>query len=333
MHHPRAIVLFSSLLAACASSASDPPPPAAAPDPPAQDASDDALVKAVATPGLPARLTIYDPRGDLGKDREPVLANLNAAVADWGQWLRSRGTVWISLNVVAKTSTGRFAGGPGFHVYLERRGDYRVYESAAVHKMRTGASTNDTVPDVNIDIDVDFMRRTYWIDPHPETRTTPVPVGKVDLVTVLAHELGHGLGFLGKLDPRTGAVLDGKSITLYDTLYMSSVASHAPVAVSDDITRVYGGPLPLTFFETENLQAKVTHGGHTFVAILQPSQNLNHYGRFAADSSGEPNASFFGLMAGAWLVKPEDEGRGIRIRVGALDAAVLASLGVPTAPH
>lgn len=313
-------MLFAALAGACSST---------------QGTSDDTSAGALAAPaaarGLPARLTVYDPHDRLGADRAPVLANLEAAVADWSRWLDSRGTVWISLNVVDQTPTGRFAGGPGFHVFLERRGDYRVYESAAVHKMRTGASTNDTVPDVIIDVDVDFMRRTYWMDPQPKTRSTPVPPGKVDLVTVLAHELGHGLGFMGKLDPKTGGVRDGTTVTLFDTLYMDSVRTHAPEAKSSAIASVYGGPLPMTFFEGENLEAKVMHDGHTFIAKLQPSQNLNHYGRFAADSTRESNLSFFGLMAGAWLVRPEDEGHGIRIRVGALDAAVLASIGAPVA--
>jgi hypothetical protein len=274
---------------------------------------------------LPYTATVNDPQHELDPDTAAVLANLDAAIEDWSHWLTSKGSLAIAINVVDNTATGRFSGGPGYQVVLEQRGNYTVYELSSVHKMRTGEAGDATQPDIVVSIQPKYMRDNYWIDPDPKTRSTPVPSGKVDLVTVLAHELGHGLGMEGLVDIQTGKATDGVSITGFDALFLDSPSITAPVLTGTHVNAVYGGPAPLTYFSQAAPSFSIQHNGMTYLANESPTQSYYHYGRFNAVDD-EKDLTFFGLMAGAWINPGPG---GLRIRVNALDAAILGDLGVP----
>ncbi|WII73402.1 hypothetical protein QJS83_05905 [Bdellovibrio sp. 22V] len=172
---------------------------------------------------------------------------------------------------------------------------------------------------------MNFMRQAYWIDPQPETRTLPVPVGKVDLVTVFAHELGHGLGFNGFLERSTGAVPAHNGISVFDSLMYETNLSGSPVFTGAKTLTAYGSKLPVTFFTFPDSRTNTySIAGVNYIATLHPSQNLTHYGRYTA--SNESAKSLQGLMGGAWLFRAD---QGLRIRVSNLDAAVLCDMGVP----
>ena len=57
------------------------------------------------------RVTVNDPQNELGANEIGILANLDAAVADWARFIKSNGVVWIELKVVDDTKSGQFGGG------------------------------------------------------------------------------------------------------------------------------------------------------------------------------------------------------------------------------
>jgi hypothetical protein len=89
-----------------------------------------------------------------------------------------------------------------------------VIEEGMPHELRTGEDPNGATPDVEIVFDPDYAK-TMWWDPKPRSRTRPVPSDKLDALSVVLHELGHAIGFNGRLDPKTGSPTGGE-ISTYD---------------------------------------------------------------------------------------------------------------------
>lgn len=280
---------------------------------------------------IPHQVTVNDPSGALGADEPAILANLDAAIDDWSRFVESRGKLWIQIEVTEDTTNGRFGGGSTDSIYLEDRGGFHVFEGSGTYKLRTGKSVNNDRPDISIQIQPEFMRTNYWIDPHPDQRTDPVPAGKVDLVTVFAHELGHGFGIEGWLDIKTGNPPTDKGISKYDS-YIVMGSSFAPVFVGPTSKSVYGENPPITFFRKYVEGVNLNHDGRIYSAILNPQQNIYHLGRFSPELD-EADLSFFSLMAGSWQSAGASETVGWRIRVNALDAAIVKDLGVPLVDH
>src|SRR5262249_30820803 len=96
-------------------------------------------------------------------------------------------------------------------------------------------------------INPDYFRKENFIDPRPLAQTAPIPDGQIDLVTVLAHELGHGFGIAGWLNRSTGAPPADGGLSLYDNL-ISRANPSAPVFTGAATTHLYGGALPIYFF-------------------------------------------------------------------------------------
>jgi hypothetical protein len=261
---------------------------------------------------------LVDPANEIGDDRELLLANFDAAVADWGRFIAARGVLKVELRVTM-THSGRFGGSSALFAPRGRH----TFEGSGMYKLRTGRSLDRRKPDIVIEIEPNFMRANYWMDPRPSLRVDEVPPGKIDLVTVLAHELGHGMGFEGFRSLQTGEPPADGGLSLFDRFVD---LKGAPTFRGSKTVAAYGRPLPLTFFASHH-RVQLEHKGHTYRANASPSQNIYHYGRFWPDQPDEPESSFRGLMAGVW-VRPPD-GRGLRIRVGPLDAAILGDLGLP----
>ncbi len=128
------------------------------------------------------------------------------------------------------------------------------------------------------------------------------------------------------MNTTSGLPSDGTSITTFDRLFVDSPSLMAPVLNGTHIVAAYGATAPLTWFDADHPAFSIQHNGMTYLANESPTQNYYHYGRFnAVDTEGD--LTFFGLMAGAWINSSSTVG--LRIHVNALDAAILADLGVP----
>lgn len=282
------------------------------------------------TSTLPYELIIHDPENHLGSDREGVIANIDAAMDDWGKWIKSKGTIRIRVEVTNDTaaSSGRFGGTSSTNRFVEEWKEFKAFEDSSIYKMRTGKEVKNSSSEVTLYLNPTYMREAYWIDPKPELRTTPVPQGKVDLVTVFAHELGHGFGINGFLKNSDGAPRESMALSPFDKFIVeTSMLGENNVHFKGPLTKKAndGKDLPI-FFVTSDRNETVVHKAETYMCGKTMSQNLYHYGHFDT-SSATTDKVFFGLMAGAWIVR--DKKHGQRTFVSRLDAAILGDLGIP----
>jgi len=282
---------------------------------------------------LPYRATIVDSANLLsGHEREDLLGSLDAAVADWNRFLKSPTPIWIELEITRLTPTGRFSGTSASAFALPKQGDIQIVELGATHKLRTGISANESLPDIRIQIEIDYLRSEHWIDPHPELRTDPVPIDKVDLITTLAHEMGHGFGMAGWRDLNTVQMGPGRLLSVFDTLVANSSSPNpAPVFTGAHANQICTSGVPLTWYPTQVGSLNIQHNGKSYLTNQYPSQNVYHLGRFSTEDT-ESDLSFFALMAGNWISKEVPRTQGFRAQVNALDAAVIQDL-IETANH
>jgi len=274
--------------------------------------------------GLGYSIRVIDPNNRLGADGELVKLNLIAAIREWAQYLDRVAALDIEVRVLDHTVSGRFGGRSECGVWCDYNGQ-KVVEEGAPHKMRTGEDANGAKADVIIDLEPEFMRRSYWIDPEPFQRTTAVPRNKIDLITAFAHELGHAFGINGRRDLMTGEVRAGDSPSLFDA-HMIDPTSSTPAFRGPATNALYGADLPLTYFRQSDATISFTSSGRQYRAGISNSQNFYHYGRYTVPN--ESPLSLFGLMAGGWPYP--NPSQGLRIPVGRLDVAILRDLGVPT---
>jgi hypothetical protein len=126
--------------------------------------------------GLSYGVTVIDPENALGADRTAVLADFDAAVADWRRYIQSSAYLEILIDVTTHTGgAGRFSGRSFANVFHHMEQGLSVSEEGATYKLRTGKSAKPGEPDLVIQVQPELMHQSYWIDPRPEQRTDPVP--------------------------------------------------------------------------------------------------------------------------------------------------------------
>lgn len=271
------------------------------------------------------KLTISDPGNLLGTSRAGVIANFDAAIKDWGRFINSPYTLNIQMRVTGTTASGRFGGSSSTSRFIGTWNGYNIFEDASIAKLKSGVSLSTY--DIYIDVNVPFMNKAYWIDPSPTTRTRAVPVGKTDLVTAFAHELGHAFGMNGWIDRTHGTTPANLGISVYDKFISASsrLGEGQIKFVGSKAKKVYGSGTPVFFTSYDHVE-NVNHNGSIYGCMKTTSQNMYHLGYFN-NSYPEKDSTFFSLMAGVWVWRSSTQG--LRIKVGQMDAAVLYDLGVP----
>src|SRR6478735_751739 len=160
-------------------------------------------------------LTIHDVPAEL-KSLEPnIRENVLVAAETWTRLFVIK-PVSVEIDFTFKPWPNRGAGRSLSAVPMpgEKAEGRQVLEEGLPHELRTGSDPNGTQPDVEIVLDPDYAK-TIWWDPKPRSRTRPVPNDKLDGMSVMLHELGHAMGFNGRLDPKTGRPSGGE-ISTYD---------------------------------------------------------------------------------------------------------------------
>jgi hypothetical protein len=236
------------------------------------------------------------------EERSGLESNLRAALDFWGQVVRGTGTVDVHVRVGDTTSSGRFQGRCNNMMPKRTLRGQTVGECASVYELRTGQDPNGASPDVTIELPADYLRANFWIDPSPEKRMVPVPSDKGDLVSVLAHEVGHGLGFGGFIDSRTMTFPSNKYISLFDSF----------VQIAGK-TATFSGP-----------NALAANGGYPVdlcYGMICRYGDLYHLRRDAyPDRLRQPYV--YGLMSG------EHIHRGMRYRLAPVEIGMLKDLGL-----
>jgi hypothetical protein len=250
------------------------------------------------------RLLIDDPDGFLGARRTAVRRGAKAALAQWAAHIDGRGCLVIKI-LVAPTASGRFEGASLRNV---RIGSYRrapLWEDGGPHKLRTGKALGPVDGIIRIAPDSSYLADEIFLADDTVKRSTPIPAGKLDGVSVFMHEIGHIIGINGHLDRASKP--PGRRITGYSTYDRHVRIKGNRVMFSGPATiRAFGAPLPLTTTDRE------AHRGG----------NLYHYG-----NPGERDAQLGeGLMTG-WPLKT-----GRRYDIGPLERAILRDIGLALAP-
>ncbi|KUR71576.1 hypothetical protein AQZ52_08110 [Novosphingobium fuchskuhlense] len=228
-----------------------------------------------------------------------LVANLLVGLCDealkqWGEKLAGDADIAIRLEIIHGGETQVLAdAGPDAGAVLKTDGDIKYWVSAVALKLQGNVIKNpDNAPDIVIRVNADNLSQVF-LDPTPETRG-PVPANKYDGLSIILHELGHGLGFNGFFDDATGTFAEN-----YKSPFDYRIVAGSPYASFNGPTssRILGG-IPLT------------------------KGNGNHYGNDPGDPRG--GNILLGLMNGLGAVP------GYAYDIGALDLAMLADTGLGT---
>ena len=245
--------------------------------------------------------------------------NVAAAAATWGARLASSEVLLLRVEasrLVARTG-GTFSNG-----YTIGTIDGRdLVEPGPLSRIRPG--TNPGEPffgfDVLVSINAQFVDDFYWLDTNPEQRIDPVPLDRGDFISVILHELGHGLGMAGARSFANDAsygTLPVDFLVLFDSLSSfggnglveDAQGSPNPMFFTGPASSAfYGGPVPL---------ANVGRFDFLF------SQNFYHLG-----TCGDPVVLTDSLMNGCSIPN------GARMPITALDLAVYEDMGYATVPE
>jgi hypothetical protein len=160
-------------------------------------------------------LTIRDLPDDLKRQEQDVRENVLVAVEMWTKLVVTK-PVSIEIELKFQPWPARGAGRSLTGVPLggEKVNGEMLLEEGMPHELRTGVDPNGSGTDVEVVLDPEYTK-TIWWDPSPRTRRRPMPNNKLDSVSVLAHEIGHAMGFNGRIDPKTGQIPGGE-ISTYD---------------------------------------------------------------------------------------------------------------------
>jgi hypothetical protein len=164
--------------------------------------------------GVKIDLTIRDLPDELKRQERDIRENVTTAVE---MWTKRVVTKPVTIEIELKFQS--WVRGAGRSLTAVPLGDEKVngrtlIEEGLPYELRTGNDPNGASPDVEIILDPEYAR-TIWWDPNPRSRTRPIPDNKLDGVSVIAHELGHAMGFNGRIDPKTGK-FTGNEVSTYD---------------------------------------------------------------------------------------------------------------------
>lgn len=175
--------------------------------------------------GMPlGSITVNDTIGLSASLVAGVLTDLNFAAAEWGQYIIGAAPLRVYLSFV---TTGQFSGevalgSPGgFIANGQTIRGHPIYLPNSVYALQTGNYASGFAYDLGITVVASASNlQSFYINPDPAAGTA-VPAGQIDLVSVLAHEIGHGLGFTGLINraaPQPGQppLVAGAAATPYD---------------------------------------------------------------------------------------------------------------------
>ncbi|CAH1692905.1 conserved hypothetical protein [Hyphomicrobiales bacterium] len=165
-----------------------------------------------------------------------VLADFAKAFNTWSSVLTANVTLSVRFEILDKTISGRFQGGPASTVNIGERGGIPVWESAASFELRTGLSSGMKY-DLLVQADINHLRDALYF-------ANNVEPNKVSAVSTIIHELGHGIGFVGWRDYTTG-VLPGDYQSPFDSHVV--MKDGLPYFEGMNAAGVYGGLVPLTY--------------------------------------------------------------------------------------
>lgn len=189
--------------------------------------SEDVVYGQTIIPNFSSSINFTDETNSLANSQQQSIIELTTlAMNAWSAFLKSEPNVMINVDLNVNTQTGLASAGPGYTLFLEYRDlpenniyqadQFELYEPAVVRKLRNGINNNfsDIIINVNPII---FTDSTFIIEPD---LTQSIPPSNIDVFSILLHEIGHGLGFIGFADSDFDMTADPSNI-LPRSSYMS----------------------------------------------------------------------------------------------------------------
>lgn len=200
------------------------------------------FIPAIAMAGpISSSISFNDPLSEGAPFYSQISSHVDAALNLWGSYLAGSASFEVQVDITS--STPRAAGGSFTSAFLRNNGQKNIFEQGAGYELRTGIDPNGADPDIHILFNPDYLSNELWFDPDPRTRKAPVDPAKVDALSVLMHEVTHGLAFNGWGDPYTGQTPADYASTWDELTYFdgANLFFVGPKSVS-----LYGAPVPIT---------------------------------------------------------------------------------------
>jgi Ca2+-binding RTX toxin-like protein len=212
----------------------------------------------------------------------------------WGEKLAGNANVTIRLEIITEQSDQVLAdAAPSAGAVVGVDGDTSYWVSSLALRLQGNVIRNpDNEPDITIRVNANALSSVF-LDPSPATRDD-LPQNKYDGLSIMLHELGHGLGFYGFFDESTG------------TFFENTKSAFDYRMIGGNPVNGFSGPNSFQFL--------------TNIAIT--NGNYGHYGQ----SPGDPREGYIllGLMTGHGAVP------GFAYQIGDIDVAILADTGLGT---
>ncbi|MFZ5618859.1 MAG: hypothetical protein ACOZAA_16210 [Pseudomonadota bacterium] len=161
-------------------------------------------------------------------------------------------------------------GGTSFHFTGADGPGQEIWMVDSLEEYITGAEFTPGGDDIDITLTIDtptLLAGGFFFDPDPFLRTAVVPVDKSDFISLILHEIAHGLGFLGSVAGEPGLIDDpGPDITPFDdNVDLISGDRFWTGALG---AAVYGGAVPL---DPGSLSHIADSGDGGFENLMDPS--------------------------------------------------------------
>jgi hypothetical protein len=237
--------------------------------------------------------------------------DIRAAANLWGAHIASNANILVRVDTHSYAARAGGTNSSGRLLYTNSAGK-KVWEPGPLTRVLTGSNPGQTFYgyDILLGFDAEFVQNSYWFDPQPALRNTAVPSNRGDFMSVVMHELGHGLGMAGYRDFATGQFPGDDEMLFDDRSYFGGNGN----AIAPDGSR---NPMFLSG----------THGASLYGGALhltnKPPQDPNYGQNYFHLSSCDGDGLGATLMNGCVLPN------GTRMDITPFDAAVFADLGYP----
>lgn len=213
---------------------------------------------------ITATYKVYGYGASLGSYQSQVLAGIDAALASISSVLAGNAKLQIAVTAFSQDSTTLAAAEPSDYLYIGYGSGKYQYDTSLAYQLRTGIDKNGSADDIDIYINTQKFDR-FFFDKSPWD-AGDIPGNRVDFISTMVHEILHGLGFTGNIDPDTGRYYNSAR-TVFDEFV--SYSNGQPYFTGENARGQYGGNVPLdreSLYHLGNVNGTGSDLSHTLMA-------------------------------------------------------------------